>query len=91
MRILDIKIPSNPDKKDDDDDDSDDNQLVMLPSYKGKLVQITHYARVRLDWPFATDPFVVLPFRLVDGVADGMEFENYAVNQSTFASPFDDN
>jgi len=90
MRVLDIRMPDNWQQ-------DENNQTMILPSFKGKMFQISHYARVRLDIPFTTDPFVLLPFKLVDGVIEpesqSQVYEDTTTtpvssNSSNFASPF---
>ena len=61
MRVLEIVLPQN---------DSSAETLTILPSYNGKLFTIAHYIQVRLDIPFATDPYVRLPLTIWDSQVD---------------------
>jgi hypothetical protein len=80
MKVLDIIMPEY----------EEGAPVIVIPSYQGKLGKVSHYARVRLDIPFATDPFVILPFKLWDGIAEpeALAFQDLA-KSNEFASPYD--
>jgi hypothetical protein len=68
MRILDFPIPEN-----------EKDVIFIIPSTPwAQMISVTHHLRVRLDIPFASDPYVILPITLWDRkiTSEQLTYEN---------------